>query len=269
MQDLVTVRCAEGVADVRLNRPDKLNALNQPMFAALVSAGEALAAMPDLRAVVLSGEGRSFCVGIDLAELGAGADGGLSRLADRTHGDCNLFQQAAMLWRRLPVPVIAAVHGHALGGGLQLILGADIRLVASETKLSVREAVWGLVPDMAGYVLLRGLLRDDILRELILTARIFDGTEAARIGVATRVEADPLEAAHTMARAIAALSPDGVQAAKRLANLAAAGASDSALLLAEATEQQVLLASANHTEAVRAGLEKRKPAFAPVPQNTV
>ena len=266
MTELVTIAIDAGVAVVRLNRPHKLNAINVALFQAIVDAGERLASDTSVRAVVFTGEGRSFCVGIDLGELSGDGNAALAHLTDRTHGDCNLFQQAAMQWRRLPVPVIAAVHGHALGGGLQLMLGADLRFVAPDTKLSVKEVHWGLIPDMAGLVLLRRLLRDDVLRDLLLTGRTFSGSEAHAIGLATRIEADPLAAALATARDIATLSPDAVRAAKRLMNRAADAVSDADILLAEAREQTALLASANHREAVSAGLEKRPATFSdPMP----
>ena len=109
----------------------------------------------------------------------------------RTPGGANPPQQAVMVWRELPVPVIAAVHGAAYGGGLQLMLAADLRLVAADARLSVMEIHWGLVPDMGGMVLLRGLVRDDVARELVYTGRVFDGAEALRLGLATRLCADP------------------------------------------------------------------------------
>ena len=261
MAELVTVTVEGGIAEVRLNRPDKLNALNMAMFEALVEAGAKLASDPTVRVVVLTGEGSSFCVGLDLAELGSGQDGALSRLAERTHGDCNLFQQAVMQWRRLPVPVIAAVHGHALGGGLQLMLGADMRLAAPDTRLSIREVVWGLVPDMAGMVLLRQLLRDDVLRDLLMTGRTIDGREAQQLGLVTRVEGAPLAAARELASGIAASSPDAIRAIKRLANLVSSPAGEAEILLEEAREQQALLRSANHAEAVSAGMTNRAPSF--------
>ncbi|WP_374413484.1 crotonase/enoyl-CoA hydratase family protein [Novosphingobium colocasiae] len=265
MTERVTVNIMDGVAEVRLSRPDKLNALDMAMFEAIVAAGDQVRADPGVRAVVFSGDGRSFCVGIDLASLGGDAavgDGPLAHLEARTHGACNLFQQAAMQWRTLPVPVIAAVHGHALGGGLQLMLGADVRIVAPDTALSVKEVVWGLIPDMAGLVLLRSLVRADVLRDLLFTGRTFNGDEAVALGVATRVDPDPLAAARAMARTIAGFSPDAVRAAKRLCNAADAGLADAELLLCEAREQQTLLTGAAHREAVAAGLARRPAVFA-------
>ncbi|WP_328804491.1 crotonase/enoyl-CoA hydratase family protein [Sphingopyxis microcysteis] len=261
MSDRVELVVADGVAEVRLNRQEKLNALDFGTFDLLIEAGQALAAMPGLRAVVLSGNGRSFSVGIDLDALANEGASALSNLAARTHGDANLFQQVALQWRVLPVPVIAAIQGHALGGGMQLALGADIRIAAPDARLSIREVVWGLVPDMAGTVLLRQLVRSDVLRDLLFSGRIVTGEEALELGLATRLAADPLAAARQLAREIAASSPDAVRAAKRLVNAGGAGASDRDMLLAEAAEQQALLASANHREALQAHAEKRPPVY--------
>jgi enoyl-CoA hydratase/carnithine racemase len=261
VSERVELAVADGVAEVRLNRPEKLNALDFPLFDLLVEAGQTLASMQGLRAIVLSGNGRSFSVGIDLDALASGGQTALSDLVARTHGDANLFQRVALQWRDLPVPVIAAIQGHALGGGMQLALGADIRIVASDAKLSIREIAWGLIPDMAGTVLLRKLVRPDVMRDLLFSGRIVTGEEALELGLATRLAADPLGAARELAREIAASSPDAVRAAKRLTNAGAGGASDRDMLLAEAAEQQALLASFNHREALRAHTEKRTPVY--------
>lgn len=261
MADRVELDVRDGIAEVRLNRPEKLNALDFSTFDLLVEAGQALAATPGLRAVVLSGNGSSFSVGIDLDALASGGGSALSNLGARTHGDANLFQQVALQWRNLPVPVIAAIQGHALGGGMQLALGADIRIAAPDARLSIREVVWGLVPDMAGTVLLRQLVRSDIMRDLLFSGRIVTGEEALELGLATRLAADPLAAARQLAREIAASSPDAVRAAKRLVNAGTGGVSDHDMLLAEAAEQQALLASSNHHEALQAHAEKRPPVY--------
>jgi enoyl-CoA hydratase/carnithine racemase len=253
-----------GVADVALSRPDKMNALDRAMFDGLAAALKQLAAEPRLRAVVLHGEGRGFCAGLDMASfasMGAGASLDVaSDLVTRTHGVCNLFQHVAWGWRELPVPVIAGVHGVAFGGGLQIALGADLRFVTADLKMSVMEIKWGLVPDMAGCVLMNQLARTDVVRELMFTGRTFSGTEAVALGLATRVSADPLAEARALGRQIAALNPETIRANKRLLNRAlAAGETDT--LLAESVEQQRLIGSANQVEAVRAAIEQRPPRF--------
>ena len=264
MEDRITVALNAGVADVRLVRTDKMNALDDAMFNALVATGEQLKADKGVRAVVLSGEGRAFCAGLDMGNFGQMASG--SRRASgnletpRTAGGANRAQQAVMVWREIPVPVIAAVHGVAFGGGFQLALGADLRFVAPDARLSVMEIKWGLVPDMAGIVLLRGLLRDDVARELTFSGRIFSGQEALGLGLATRVCDDPRAEALAFAKDVAAKNPDAIRAGKRLLDLAAE-AGQHAILLAETTEQVKLIGSPNQVEAVKANLEKRAPQF--------
>jgi phage tail sheath protein FI/enoyl-CoA hydratase/carnithine racemase len=253
----------EGVADVRLNRADKMNALDSAMIEGILAAQDQLRAEPRLRAVVLHGEGRAFCAGLDISRfrsMGTEENGHAYTLADRTHGIANAPQQTAWGWRDLPVPVIAAVHGVAFGGGLQIALGADIRYVTSDVKLSVMEIKWGLVPDMAGIALLRELVRGDVARELTYSGRIINGDEAVRLGLATWAGSDPLAHAREMARSIARSNPDAIRAAKRLLNRSA-DADAAALLVSESREQDRLIGSPNQLEAVRAGMEQRPPEF--------
>ncbi|ATY33158.1 crotonase/enoyl-CoA hydratase family protein [Sphingomonas psychrotolerans] len=256
MTERVTITIEDHVADVRLARPDKLNALDPAMFAALIDAIAQLGETPGLRAVVLSGEGRGFCAGLDMASM-ASAGSGVD-LAARTQGLANDFQQVAWGWRTLAVPVIAAVHGVAFGGGLQIASGADVRIAAPDSRLSVMEMKWGIVPDMAGFALWRGNVRDDVLRELVYTAREFGAEEAQALGFVTRIAADPHAEAMTLARAIAGRNPDAIRAAKRLANLET-GAAET--LVAESAEQARLLRTTNQIEAVMANMQKRTPDF--------
>ena len=260
----VSVTITDGVADVRLTRPEKRNALDGAMFAGLVAAGERLKAEPRVRAVVLSGEGPDFCAGLDFGWFRAMRDG--ERLS--AHGDLPpgggparaAGQRAAYVWTEVPVPVIAAVTGNALGGGLQIALGADIRIVAPGTRLSVFEVAWGLIPDMTGTQLLPELVGRDVAKELTYTGRIVSGEEAAAIGLATRTDPDPLAAALAMAREIAGRSPHAVRAAKRLLDLA--GRTDLASgFAAEQEEIRALIGSPNQVEAVTARFEKRDPVF--------
>ena len=269
MKDRVAIEVAGGIADVRLIRADKMNALDDRMFDALIEAGMTLAADAAIRCAVLSGEGRAFCAGIDLGRLGATAGNPASGeainkpgylLAPRTHGMTNRAQKAAWVWRELPVPVIAAVHGVAFGGGFQIMLGADMRYVAPDTQLSVMEVKWGLVPDMAGTVLMRELARGDVIRELTYTGRIFSGTEALAYGFATRVCEDPHAAAMATAREIAARSPSAIEAAKRIYNQTGALSVADALLL-ESVEQDAIKGGANQREAIASQMEKRPARF--------
>lgn len=268
MEERVSISISEGVADVRLVRADKMNALDQAMFEALVAATERLSKEKGVRVVVLSGEGRAFCAGLDMGRFAAmkekggnGIPGGENRdLTKRTHGQANFPQQAVWGWRQLPVPVIAAVHGVAFGGGFQLALGADMRFLSPDARMSVMEIKWGLVPDMAGTPILASLVRDDILRDLTYTGRIFSAQEAMTYGLATRICDDPRASALDVAREIAGKSPDAIRAAKRLLNNLSVDPGPA--LLAESVEQQKLIGSANQTEAVRANLEKRAAKFA-------
>jgi enoyl-CoA hydratase/carnithine racemase len=253
-----------GVAEVAMVRADKMNALDPEMFRALIAAIAQVRADARVRAVVLHGEGRAFCAGLDKSSLQgiATQDGaaGIGDLVPRTHGLANFWQQVAWGWRELPVPVIAAVQGVAFGGGLQIALGADVRIVHPEARLSVMEVKWGLVPDMAGCVLLTELTRTDVARELTFTGRVVGGVEAVNLGLATRTSDDPLADARAMARQIAASNPDAIRAAKRLMNTASP-VDAARVLVAEAFEQQRLIGSANQREAVQAALENRAPVF--------
>jgi enoyl-CoA hydratase/carnithine racemase len=255
---------AQGVAEVAMVRADKMNALDNEMFRALIAAIAQVRSDARVRAVVLHGEGRALCAGLDKSSLqGIASTDGAAAVGDlvpRTHGVANFWQQVAWGWRELPVPVVAAVQGVAFGGGLQIALGADVRCVHPEAKLSVMEIRWGLVPDMAGCVLLTQLVRSDIARELTFTGRIVSGAEAQALGLATRVSDDPLADARAMARQIAASSPDAIRAAKRLMNTASP-VDAARVLVAEAFEQQRLIGSANQREAVQAGMENRAAVF--------
>jgi enoyl-CoA hydratase/carnithine racemase len=261
MKDRVSIDFKDGVADVRLIRADKMNALDPAMFEAILQAGAELSAMKGLRCVVLSGEGKAFCAGLDMQSFAAmKQDGdavpGVRDLTSRTHGIANRPQQCAWQWRTLPVPVIAAVHGVAFGGGFQIALGADMRYATADTRFSVMEIKWGLVPDLAGTQLMRHLAREDIVRELTYTGRIFDGSEAMQLGFVTRIVDDPRAAALETAREIANKSPDAIRAAKRLLNDAVAV--DAATgLMDESREQQKLIGSPNQLEAILSNLQKR------------
>jgi enoyl-CoA hydratase/carnithine racemase len=270
MTERVTVRREDGVADVRLNRPEKMNALDGAMFDALIETGRALAGDRSLRAVVLSGEGRCFCAGLDMSSFASMAGQGSSNSPERRSAG-NLFerseaspanraQSAAWVWTELPVPVIAAVHGVAYGGGLQIALGADLRFVAPDTRLSVMEIRWGLVPDMSGTQALRRLVRLDVAKELTFSGRVVSGTEAVELGLATHVSDTPREAALELAREIASKSPDAIRAAKQLLNDAGLVSLAEGMALEERL-QASLIGRPNQVESVRANLEKREPRF--------
>jgi enoyl-CoA hydratase/carnithine racemase len=259
-EERVRVEVADHVAVVTLARADKHNALDVPMFEQIIGAADGLASRSGVRAVVLHGEGPSFCSGLDVVSIMA-AGNGLDGLVQRVRGEVpNWFQRAAHAWIELPMPVIAAVHGTCFGGGLQIALGADIRIAAPDARLSVMEVKWGLVPDMSITRTLPRLVAVDVAKELTFTGRVLDGEEAARLGVVTRVDADPLAAARELAGAIAARSPDAVRAAKRLYDESWTGDAEQTLAL-EASLQLALIGSPNQLAAVAAGFSKEPPEF--------
>ncbi|AEV73889.1 enoyl-CoA hydratase/carnithine racemase [Mycolicibacterium rhodesiae NBB3] len=251
-----------GVATVTMVRAEKHNALDQAMFEGLVAAAEQLAGEASVRAVVLHGEGKSFCSGLDVASFMAGS-GGTSILLDRDEDRiANIAQRVTYDWSLVPAPVIAAIHGNCFGGGLQIALGADIRIAAPDAKLSIMEIKWGLVPDMGITQTLPRLLPIDVAKELTFTGRIVSGTEAAAIGLVTRTADDPLAAAVALADEITQKSPDGVRAAKRLYDETWAGNDPAAALLLESDLQTGLIGKPNQIAAVMAGMSGEKPVFA-------
>ena len=256
----VTVSVVDGVANVRLARPDKRNALDREMFHAVIAAAERVAADPVARVVVLSGEGKGFCAGLDVSLFGAvsgegGADG--ARLFEEIRG---LAQRVVGIWGELPVPVIAAVHGVALGGGCQLALGADLRIVAPDAKLGMLEIVWGIVPDMCGTQLLPPLVGPDVALDLMMTGRTVTGEEALRIGLATRLADDPHAAAHELAADLVGRNPHALQVMKDLVRTTRAlPLADG--LAREFTATAPVFGTTNQREAVQANLEGRAPRF--------
>ena len=256
----VKVETIGSVATVTLTRPEKMNALDDEMMRAIVEAGQQVAES-NARAVVLSGEGRAFCAGLDLESFAKmGKLDAEDWLMPRTHEDANLVQEVALVWRRVEVPVIAALNGVAFGGGLQLALGADIRIAHPETKLSVMEMKWGLIPDMGGMALLPGLLRSDVLRQLIYTAEPVGAEQAERWGLVTSLSDDPVASAMEMAEGIAGRSPSAIRSAKRLIELAES-APRAEVLLAESRENAALIGKPDQMEVIAAQMQKRPPVF--------
>jgi enoyl-CoA hydratase/carnithine racemase len=270
MSDRVLVNVADGIAEVRFNRPDKRNALDTAQFEAIAEAGESLKSVDGVRAVVLVGEGASFCAGLDFSVFGsmaggersadAGGSRGAGAISDVEGRITHLGQQVCWVWQELPMPVIAAVHGHALGGGLQIALGADIRFSTPDAKWSVREVHWGIVPDMTGTFLLSRLVRNDIARELTYTATMFSGDQAHEYGLVTHLSDDPYADAMALATEIAGRNPGAVRGSKELFNN---------LFTQDAAEQFALerevigrhIGSPNQVEAIMANMEKRTPNF--------
>jgi enoyl-CoA hydratase/carnithine racemase len=272
MSDRVLVTVIDGIADVRFNRPDKRNALDGAQFQAIAEAGEHLKSEQGVRAVVLSGEGASFCAGLDFSifgqmaggadvagDVGAQRDGNPGRITES--GLTHLGQQVCWVWQELPVPVVAALRGHALGGGLQIALGADIRIAHPDTQLSVRELHWGITPDMTGTFVLSKLVRPDVARELTYTARVLDAREGHALGLVTHLSDTPYEAAMALAAEIAGRNPQGVRGAKALFNrMFAAGVADQ--FEQERIVVRSLIGTPNQVEAITANLESRPASFA-------
>lgn len=275
--DRVTVSIDNHIAHVEMIRSDKMNALDKAMFDGLIESAAFLEDKKDVRVVVLSGQGRAFCAGLDMANFAAMADAGANTEADadaqasgnvqtdgdlitRTHGDANNFQQVCQAWHNLPMPVIAAAHNVCLGGGLHVFLGCDIRYAAPETRFSIMEIRWGLIPDMGSTPLLPHLLRRDVIKELTFTGRIFETTEAKELGIVTQIHADPLAAAMETAALIATKNPIAMRANKMIINKAAYLSPADALML-ESEVQQEIIGSKNQTEAVMAELEGRPAKF--------
>lgn len=271
VDDRVTITMTDGIADVKMNRADKRNALDNAMFTSLSAAGDYLKSVDGLRVVVLSGDGASFCAGLDFSSFAQMAEAGAKASTADKKADMNagsmvdgrithMAQQVCWVWQEVPVPVIAAVHGHALGGGIQIALGADIRIVHPDTQLSVREVHWGLIPDMTGTLMLSRLVRPDVVKNLVFTARIFSGREAHDLGIATQLSDNVHADAMTMAREIAGRSPEAVRGAKKLINLLAnSGAAEQ--FAAERAIIGQLIGTANQAEAVMSHFEKRPPNF--------
>ena len=261
MSDRVTISRAGSVAVVTLNRPDKHNAVDLQMFAALTAAGANLARDSSVRAIVLEGAGPSFCAGVDTSifqEQGGALDSKQMAPGDTT--PANFFQRAAYVWREVPVPVICALHGAAFGAGLQIALGADLRYATPDCRLSIMEIKWGIIPDMAISKTLPGIVAMDRVKELAMTGRIVTGNEAFALGLVTAIHDDPATAARATAELIANRSPDAIRAIKKLLDEATHMTTADALRF-EAQLQMALLGGANQREAVLANIEKRTPDF--------
>lgn len=255
--DLVSVTVENHIADVRLNRADKMNALSIPMFEAINEVGQRLAKDKNIRVVVLSGEGRAFCAGLDLANF-ADPDVFADPFGPGRGGfSPNFYQLPGYVWKAMPVPVICALHGVAYGGGLQIALGADIRIAHPDTKLSVMEIKWGLIPDMSASQTLRDLVRLDVAKELTYTGRVVQGEEAQSLGLVTSLSETPREAALEMASSIARRNPNAVSYAKYLYDTSWHG-DDLKGLQTEERLQAKVLKSPNQIEAVMSEMEGRE-----------
>ena len=264
MSENVFVTCFVdgGIAHVRLARPDKLNALTLETLEQLADVARRLRRDHTLRAVVISGDGESFCAGLDFANVLRNPVGIVRSFLPSPFRGTNAFQEACWAWRRVPVPVIAAVHGHCFGGGLQIALAADFRITTPDAEWSVMEGRWGLIPDMSGIQSLKELVGIDVAKKLTMTAETVSGTKARELGLVTEVASDPVVRAFELADELAARSPDAVAAAKRLFNNSW-NSSSRKTFARERIEQLFLLAAANTTAAREAAFKRAAPAFGP------
>lgn len=257
----VTVEIKDHIAHVTLSRADKMNAVDPDMIAGIIEAGHSLLDT-EARAVVLSGAGKAFCAGLDVASFAAMAGRDPEEIAmTRTHGPANDYQEVSLVWRKIPVPVIAALHGVAFGAGFQIALGADVRIAAPDTRLAIMEMKWGLVPDMGGMVLLPQLTRSDVIRRLTYTATQISAEQALSWGLVTELAEDPLAAAHDLAREIAGKSPSAMRAAKRLIAVAESGADEAEVLLRESREQADLIGKPDQMAVIAANMSGKAPVF--------
>lgn len=261
MDDRVRIDIANQVAEVMLNRADKLNALDVRMFEAINDAIDVIAADKQIRAVVLHGAGEHFCSGIDISVMANESLGFHRALQTRLEpSPANVFQKVAYGWRELKVPVICALHGVTYGGGLQIALGADIRIASPHCQLSIMESKWGLIPDMAISTTLRGLVAPDKAKELAWSGRVLAAAEACELGLVTRIDEQPLDAARTMAASLATRSPQSIQGIKTLLERGWQ-LKDADALAMEAALQAAVIGSPNQMEAVAANMQKRAPEF--------
>ena len=272
MNDALQITIENHIAHLRLNRPEAHNAIDGPIMNGLLDFARSMMDPGEVRVIVLSGNGKSFCAGLDMsafAEMSSGELSGDSEnvaqaMQDISPGGANRAQQIGWLWQEVPVPVIAAVHGAALGGGLNLALGADLRLVHPAAKLGFVEITWGLLPDMSATQSLRRLISLDRMKELVLTGRKFNGEQALQYGLATELSDKPVDDALAMAATIASHNPDAVRAAKQLLNRSALVDVATGLAEEAATTRQ-LLGSVNQLEAITAQFEGRAPKFESFP----
>jgi len=263
VSDRIIITDDVGVRHIRLNRPDKMNALDDAMFEAVIAAGEAVKSDASVRCVVISGEGRAFCAGMDVStfsEMAAAPAEDHQSLTERTHGIANRSQYIGWVWRECPVPVIFALHGTVFGAGLQMALGGDIRIAHPDTRMGFLEIKWGFMPDMGGPTLTRGLVRPDVMKTLAFTGKVFSGSEGEGYCLLTQLSESPLETALDMAKEIASKNPDAIRAGKTMFNEVSV-LSEAQALLREAETFESLVNKPNQLEAVKAAFEKRAPVF--------
>lgn len=258
----VIVDVRDGIAYVTMNRPDKLNGLDFAMFDGLVDAARRIRRDRSVRAVILQGAGRGFCAGLDFGSVMTQRGRMMRSFFKWGVKKTNLYQEACWCWRELPVPVIAVVQGICYGGGMQIALAADMRIVAPDADCSIMEAKWGLVPDMSGSVTLRELLPMDLAMRLTMTGERFSGAQAQAWGLMSECSDTPLQRAEALASQIAARSPDSVAYTKALFHRSWSVGERRAFRIESALQLRLMLGR-NHREAVSANMQKRPPQFSP------
>lgn len=207
-----------GIAFVTLNRPDKLNALDMAMFKALDKTITKISENKKVRVVILSANGDDFCSGLDIKSVLKSSSSAIKLLFKWLPFQANLAQRISYRWRKLNVPVIAAIHGRCWGGGMQLALGADFRIAKADSSISIMEAKWGLIPDMGGNAPLTQLIPIDLAKKLVMTAEVFSGQQGKEYGLITDVSDDPVIEAKHLASKLLQTSPDVIAASKDMFN---------------------------------------------------
>jgi enoyl-CoA hydratase/carnithine racemase len=257
--DLVRVEKQQGIAHVTLSRPDKYNALNFDMFKAIDKVIQSLAKDKQVQVVILSGAGGNFSSGLDVKSIASNPSKALNLLFKWLPGNANLAQRVSLGWQRLPMPVIAVIEGVCYGGGMQIVLGADLRIAAQDAKLSIMEAKWGLVPDMAGLVGLRQLISKDQAMKLTLTAEVITAQEALALGLITQIADEPMAKAEALAKQIMQTSPDACAAIKQSINQSWTGTLRSLLSRESLSQIRLLLGKNRVIAALRQTKDPQKP----------
>ncbi len=260
MNSLVVVEKKENIAIVSLNRPEKHNGLNMVMIESLINAAKEIKKDKQIRAVVLQGNGESFCAGLDFGSVAQKPASIVPKFLKWPWQKANDFQRVAYIWRELPMPVIAVIHGNCFGGGIQIALGADFRFASPDSKLSVMEMKWGLIPDMSGTISINEQLPLDIAKDLAMTGRVISGEEAKEINLVTWLDDNPKEAAFEYAKLLASKSPDAIRACKALFSKNR-HASESEALRRERLYQMWMFATPNQRKAMKAGMKKEEAEF--------
>lgn len=217
-EKVVLCEIKDKIAFVSFNRPDKYNALNLAVFEQMIAIGEELISNKAIRAVILSGKGKGFCSGLDVKSMMKTIGASNKVMAKDKPEHQNMVQRIALVWRDVPVPVIAAIHNVCYGGGFQIALGADIRYASPDSRFSIMETKWGLIPDMGGSITFPEVLRIDQAKELTFTGRVFEAPEALELGVITKIVDDPMQAAIELANSLKERSPDALMYGKKLFN---------------------------------------------------